>query len=123
MAIPYSKWTELSLGTRTKIAETLGIPKVRSTHVSDNRVVDDGYNIKDIENVLSVSSLQTYFNSTETDVFKLYQMLVDKMEGRYVEPVVITPDVVEVYHDGTVSNIPVEMVETKPKKKPTKKKK
>lgn len=107
MAISYSRWIDLSGETRVKIADALGIPKMRSTHVSDNKVVDDGYNLKDIENALSVPSLQTYLGSTETDVFKLFQMIVDKMEGRWKPAVEITKV------DDKIVAVPVE--EVKPK--------
>jgi len=67
-----------------KIAEALGIQKLRSTHVSDNRVVDDGYNLNDVENAIKVIPMQQYLNSTETDVFKLFQTLIDTVEGRVI---------------------------------------
>lgn len=72
----------LPLSTRAKIAENMGIQKVRPTHVSDNKVVDDGYNLQDVENAIKVASMQAYLNSTETDVTKLFQMLIDDAEGK-----------------------------------------
>lgn len=80
--LPYSKWLETSLGTRIKIAQQFGISKHRSTHVSNNVVIDDGYNIADVERVLDVNNLQTFLNSTETDIILLYSHLVDVMEGK-----------------------------------------
>lgn len=85
--IPYSHWMGLKLSTRIKIAEELNIPKLRSTHVANDQVLDDGYNIKDVEEAIKVVPLQTYLKSTETDVFKLFDELVLKAEGRYIEPV------------------------------------
>lgn len=94
MAIPYSSWISLPLSTRVKIAEAFGFLKLRSTHVADNQVVDDGYILQDVENALKVASLQNYLKSTETDVTKLFQTLVDKMEGRETPPIVIPEEVV-----------------------------
>lgn len=48
----YSKWLDLSISTRHKLAKELGIAKTSSTHVQDNRVVNDGYAIKDVEAAL-----------------------------------------------------------------------
>ncbi len=68
----------------------MNIPKVRSTHVSDNKVVDDGYNLADVENAIKVIPMQNYLGSTETDVTKLFQMLVDDADGKKPVKEVIT---------------------------------
>lgn len=52
MAFLYSRWLALSLSTRIAIAKELGIAKNGSTHVQDNVVVSDGYNIKTVEDAL-----------------------------------------------------------------------
>jgi len=78
--ILYSKWLELSLTTRVKITEIFGIQKKSSTHVEDNKVVSDGYLIKDIETALNVEALQKYLKNNETDLAKLFLMLVDTIE-------------------------------------------
>lgn len=83
--ILYSQWTSQGIGTRSKIAEIFNIPKVRSTHVSNNKVVDDGYNIEDVERAINVPDLQIYLNSTESDLSKLLTMLVDFVEGRLIK--------------------------------------
>lgn len=83
--IPYTRWTGIPLSTRIKIAEQFNIPKVRSTHVSNDYVQDDGYNVKDMETALSVPNMQAYLNSTETDLMILFQQMVDKVEGKVVE--------------------------------------
>ncbi len=92
--LPYTKWLALPLGTRQKIASEFNILKLRATHVADNQILDDGYNVANVEKAMSVESLQTYLNSSEKDLLTLFQMLVDKIEGR-TPPVIETP-VVEV---------------------------
>ena len=81
MGFTYSNWLSLSLVTRTKIAQRYGIPKVRSTHVSNNVVVDDGYNIKDVERIINVVFLQKELNSTEADLGILFSQLVNKLDS------------------------------------------
>ena len=76
-----------SLATRYKLAEVFGFKKVHSTHVSNNEVVDDGFNIKDIEDALTVEKMQNYTSSTEADMNVLFGQTVDKAEGRLPEPI------------------------------------
>lgn len=119
MILPYTKWLALGLGTRVKLAQVFGIAKLRSTHVSDNHVMDDGYNIKDVENAMSVPSLQTYLNSAETDIIVLFQMAIDKVEGKttpIIDEAIVTSAEVELEEEE-------EPVVVKAKKKPVKKKK
>lgn len=88
----YSKWLETPLHVRAKIAEQFGVPKIRSTHVSNNVVVDDGYNVKDIERVVSVENLQEFLSTNESDLEVLFQRLIDKMEGKEPQVAVLTED-------------------------------
>lgn len=83
--LPYTKWLSLPLVTRQKIAEIFNIPKLRATHVADNQILDDGYNVADVEKSMSVESLQAYLQVPEKDLFVLFQMLLDKLDGK--EPV------------------------------------
>lgn len=82
--ILFSQWRNLPLSTRIKIAEQFGFKKVRSTHVANNEIVDDGFNIKDIEASLEVYHLQNYLDTAETDMGILWGWMVDKIEGREV---------------------------------------
>lgn len=112
--LPYTLWSKLPLSTRVKISTQFGVSKVRSTHVSDNKVVDDGYNIHEIENALNIPAMQAYLDSDETDFFKLFEMTVDKIEGRL--PVVSE-------NQPIVPETEKEMIEeSKPNKKISKKK-
>jgi len=82
MAIPYHQWMSLPLSTRMKIAAAMNIPKLRSTHVANDQVLDDGYNVKDVEEAIKVIPMQNYLNSTETDITILFKTLIDTVESR-----------------------------------------
>lgn len=92
MNFTYSAWIELPLNTRHKICEVLGIKKIRPTHVSSNKVVDDGYNIKDIETALSLQNLQDYLGTTINDIDTLWTLLIDKVEGKVQHPTLVIPE-------------------------------
>lgn len=84
MAFLYSHWLDLSLTTRITIAKAFGIAKIGSTHVQDNRIVSDGFNIKDVENALTPEAMQNYTGSDSTDMQVLFDLTVAKAEGREV---------------------------------------
>lgn len=65
-----------------QIATIFGIAKVRSTHVVDNRIQDDGYNVKDIESALTVEKMKEYVGVNEKDAVALFNLLVKKLEGK-----------------------------------------
>ena len=94
----YSSWASLSLATRNKIAETFGIKKTGPTEVFANTIKSDGYAIKDIETVLTLSALQKYLGTTETDHTVLWNYLVDKIEGKNIQ-IVDTPVTIKVYNE------------------------
>lgn len=91
----YHKWLELPLQTRVKIANDFGIIKKTSTHVFNNVVQSDGYDIKDVEQALNLDALQKKFNTTETDLAVLWEWLVNgKPEfsaSQGTEPISIDP--------------------------------
>lgn len=82
MIFLYSNWSDLSITARHQIAHALGIAKKHPTHVDSNRIVSDGYEMKDIEKALNVENLQAYLETKETDLTVLWEMLVSKVEGR-----------------------------------------
>lgn len=86
----YHKWLELSIATRAQIAQKFGIEKKGATHVENNVIKNDGYVIKDIEERLNVDALQKYLVTDETDMAKLFDMLVQCIE----HPIPTLPDVV-----------------------------
>lgn len=96
--LPFSIWMKTPLGTRIKIAQEFGITKHRATHVADNQVIDDGYNMVEIEKALSVEKLQNFLHSSELEITILFQNLVDVMEGKVAILVnqVIEPEVLVV---------------------------
>ena len=105
--LAYSKWLSLPLHTRIKIATTFKIPKLRSTHVANDQILDDGYNVNDIEQALSVESLQEYLGIKESDMLTLFNALVDKIEGKESPKPVIqaTPE---------ATPIPIEVIKNEP---------
>lgn len=80
--ILYHSWTLLPMSLRIKIAEQFGIKKLGSTEVVGNEVKSDGFKLKDIEDGLSVENLQKYLETIETDHIKLWNDMLDKMEGK-----------------------------------------
>jgi len=80
----YGHWLQLSLPTRQKIAGQFGIIKRGSTEVFNNTIKSDGYLIQEIESALNIDAIQTYLGSNETDMTKLWTMMIDKIEGREV---------------------------------------
>ncbi len=98
MLFLYSAWLKLSLPTRQKLATQFSIGKTRATHVSDNQIVDDGYEVKNIESQITEKSLQEYLGTSETDAHKLWAMTLDKIEGRTPKveaPILIVPEEVK----------------------------
>ncbi len=78
----YSHWLELPIQTRIKIAQQFGIIKKGSTEVVGNQIKSDGYQIKDIEAGLSTEKLQAYVGLETFDLKILWEMMVNKIEGR-----------------------------------------
>lgn len=76
--ILYSQWMRLPINIRHDIASHLGILKKSPTHVQDNVIVSDGYQIQDVEDALTVSNLQTYLGvgTQESDINVLWEMLI-----------------------------------------------
>lgn len=85
--ILYGSWIAQPLTLRHKIAAQFNIKKTGPTEVVANEVTRDGYNLKDIESALTIEALQAYLSSTETDHVKLWNMTLDKIEGK--TPVVV----------------------------------
>ncbi len=115
----YHKWLELPITTRIKIASVFGIEKKGPTEVFNNTIKNDGFILKDIESKLNIGALQDYLQTTETELAKLWEMLVDKAEGRYkfVEvPVVEAPIIEAVPVVETPVQVVEEVVEIKTKK-------
>ena len=72
----YGEWLRLPINIRHKIAADFGIKKKRSTHVSNDAVIDDGYVLQDIEEALSVMNMQHFLDTDESDTNVLWDYLV-----------------------------------------------
>lgn len=99
----YSNWMQLPINTRHTIAMIFKIPKKGSTHVVDNEIQSDGYAIKDIEHSLNVEALQSYLETGEVDMVKLWneliwrianpneqRMTIEQFKEDYGEPILTT---------------------------------
>lgn len=91
----YSTWLGTDLMTRVKLAEIFHIQKKGSTHVQDNRIVSDGYDIKEIETALSTENLQTYLKTKETDPNKLWELLLISLNAPTITPTQASEPVVK----------------------------
>lgn len=80
MAFLYSRWLALPLSTRVKLATEFGIAKTGSTHVVDNRVESDGYNINTVE-----AALEAHENDWDEIVAKAEGRMVVKVDEKFLE--------------------------------------
>jgi hypothetical protein len=104
----YSLWMGTPFITRVKIAQQFGIAKLRATHVSDNVVVDDGYNAKDIESAMNVEAMQAFLESKDTDVDTLFALVVERIENPVIT--VVSEPIVEVSPELAASNAKPEKI-------------
>ena len=72
----------MPINTRLKLAHVFAIPKLGPTHVSDNTIQSDGFLVNHIETNLTRENIQTYLKTNEPDMEKLWQMLIEEIEGR-----------------------------------------
>lgn len=114
----FHKWLELNINTRHKIAAQFNIVKRGSTEVVDNIISNDGYKIKEIEEALNIDAIQTYLDTQEADMTKLWVMLINKIEGRSyvddVQPPVQEPKVTsrDVLEDGVTYHVDQELIDS-----------
>lgn len=113
----FSQWMELPLGTRNTIAGYLGIIKKGSIEVVDNKVVRDGYNLKDIEAVMTVQNLQRFLNSDEHEFEVLWNILVNKAEGRAIPVLAVNLEPATPIAIVAISDIPAPEEKKKPGRK------
>lgn len=76
----YSSWLEISLPNRMKIANYYGVQKKGSTHVMGDKVISDGYDIKEVEKMLE----RIYMEFPSDDMKDNILAALDKIEGRDV---------------------------------------
>ncbi len=77
----YSKWLDLPIAMRIKVAAAFGIVKRGSTEVFNNTIKSDGYIIKEIESALSKPNLQNFTDTDEEDFILLWNMMLNKING------------------------------------------
>ena len=87
----YTSWRAIPLPTRIKLAAHFGIKKIGPTHVRDNYVESDGYKIEDVEAALNIDKLQAYLGTQETDMAKLLEWAILKVEGCDITALVSEP--------------------------------
>lgn len=87
MVFLYSQWLLLPLSTRIKIADQFKIIKKGSTEVFNDTIKSDGFLIKDIENTLTVPTLQDYLNTEESNIELLWEWMLTKIEGNQIKQV------------------------------------
>lgn len=90
----YSKWLSLDLPTRMKVAEVFGIVKRGSTHVVDNRIQSDGYNVEEVEAALTPDVLRKYMLSNEQDAEVLWDLFIARISGSEDQGDIQTPTAV-----------------------------
>lgn len=112
----------IPLPTRQKIAHEFGIAKVRSISVVNDVVMDDGYDIRNVENSLSVEAMQNFTESKEKDPNTLLDLVIAKVNAVVeVIPQPIIPPIIEKPKpvdktEGLVSKVIKSPVKTKKKK-------
>jgi hypothetical protein len=84
--ILYSRWVALPLSTRHQIAKLFNIRQQGAVEVNSNEISKDGYDITEIESILTVEALQKYLNAPEKDLTLLWEMLLQSLDGRREVP-------------------------------------
>lgn len=78
--ISVSSWMDLSWQVRTQLAKDLNIQKSSDVVLQDNVVLTDGRKQSDINEAITVKSLQKYTTSNSDDIFELFGKAVEKAE-------------------------------------------
>lgn len=88
----YSKWLELPITTRIAIATKFGIAKVGPTHVVNDKVVQDGYDLRTLESVFSPEKMREVTGLDESDPSAVFDVFVVKAleEPKIIESKPIT---------------------------------
>lgn len=78
--ISTASWMDLSWQVRTQLVKDLNIPKSRDVVLQDNVVLTDGRTQADINQAITIESLQEYTTSNSDDIFELFGKAVEKAE-------------------------------------------
>ena len=71
---------DLSWQVRTQLVKDLNIPKSKDVVLKDNVVLTDGRTQADINQAITIESLQEYTKSSSDDIFELFGKAVEKAE-------------------------------------------
>lgn len=78
--ISTASWMDLSWQVRTQLVKDLNIPKSRDVVLQDNVVLTDGRTQADINQAITIKSLQEYTKSSSDDIFELFGKAVERAE-------------------------------------------
>lgn len=78
--ISTASWMDLSWQVRTQLVKDLNIPKSKDVVLKDNVVLTDGRTQADINQAITIKSLQEYTKSSSDDIFELFGKAVEKAE-------------------------------------------
>ena len=78
--ISTASWMDLSWQVRTQLVKDLNIPKSKDVVLQDNVVLTDGRTQADINQAITIKSLQEYTKSSSDDIFELFGKAVEKAE-------------------------------------------
>ena len=71
---------DLSWQVRTQLVKDLNIPKSKDVVLQDNVVLTDGRTQTDINQAITIKSLQEYTTSNSDDIFELFGKAVERAE-------------------------------------------
>ena len=78
--ISTASWMDLSWQVRTQLVKDLNIPKSKDVVLQDNVVLTDGRTQNDINQAITIESLQEYTTSNSDDIFELFGKAVERAE-------------------------------------------
>lgn len=96
-------WMSLSAELREKIIKFLGMTKTGRIEIIGNKLVSDGVSYQDLVNAINPTNLQTILQSKETDIYKLFELLINKVSNNVpvvaaddlnVEPAIVEPETI-----------------------------
>jgi hypothetical protein len=86
-----SQWVSLKQETRIKLAGLLELTRDTSTEVAGGRVICDGYSNQALS-AITVERLQGLLNSQETDIYTLFEALINQVEAPVKTPAEISKE-------------------------------
>lgn len=81
MALLYSRWHELPLHVRALLGAEFGFTKTGPTHVVNNRVEQDGFNLHEVEACLTKERIEAYVHTSSDDLHELWDLMIAKVTG------------------------------------------